>query len=154
MRIDDATCRRLLAAARHGYLATAGDDQQPRVVPVTFALVPATDEIVTAVDHKPKTTSALRRLRDVAENPRAALLVDRYDDDWSQLWWVRATGTITVERLPSDTADDTTDTDARWSAAIDVLAGKYPQYVQHRPTDAVLRLQVDRWTGWSATPIG
>jgi subtilisin family serine protease len=54
------------------------------------------DAIYSAVDHKPKRTTALRRLANVAANPRVALLVDHYDEDWTRLWWVRADGTARV----------------------------------------------------------
>ena len=59
-------------------------------MPVTFAVLG--DIIVIAIDHKPKRSMNLKRLRNIADNPRVSLLVDRYDDDWSQLWWVRADG--------------------------------------------------------------
>lgn len=139
MRLDPATCRALLASARHAHLATTGADGWPHVVPVTFALVG--EELVTAVDQKPKTTTALRRLRNVAQNPRTAVLADRYDDDWTRLWWVRADGVATVER----------DGPAR-TAALDALVGRYPQYVADRPRGPLVRVRVERWTGWSATP--
>ena len=140
MRLDEATCRARLAAARHAHLATAGADAQPRVVPVTFALV--RDEIVTAVDQKPKSTTRLRRLRDVTENPRVAVLVDAYDDDWERLWWVRAEGRAEVETDP-----DGTD---RRTEALAALAARYPQYRADPPRGPVLRIRVARWTGWAA----
>src|SRR5690606_28490375 len=93
-RLDDADCRERFAAARVARLATAGADRQPHLVPITFVLV--ADRIFTAVDHKPKATTRLRRLRNIAENAAVSLLVDRYDDDWSRLWWVRADGVATV----------------------------------------------------------
>ncbi|MGC5166403.1 TIGR03668 family PPOX class F420-dependent oxidoreductase [Luteimicrobium sp. DT211] len=139
MRLDEATCRDRLGAARHAHLATTGSDGQPRVVPVTFALVG--DELVTAVDQKPKTTTRLRRLRDIAENPRVAVLADRYDDDWARLWWVRADGVAAVE----------TEGPAR-EAALAALANRYAQYVADPPRGPVVRIRVERWTGWSASP--
>ena len=102
MRLDVDVCRSRFAAARHAYLATADGDGVPQLVPVTFVLLSAVDgtagdapadEIVFAVDHKPKTTRDLKRLRNIADNPHVAVLTDRYDDDWSRLWWVRAAGT-------------------------------------------------------------
>lgn len=109
MRLDADDSRSRFAAARHAYLATADAGGTPHLVPVTFAVlhvgasapndtsgdpgagVPTGDEVVVAVDHKPKRTRDLRRLRNLAENPRGAFLVDRYDDDWTHLWWVRVT---------------------------------------------------------------
>ena len=63
-------------------------------MPVCFALV--SDRAVSAVDHKPKRTMQLGRLRDIRETGRAVLLVDHYSDDWSQLWWIRITGPAAV----------------------------------------------------------
>lgn len=156
MRLDLDACRSRFAAARHAYLATADADGAPHLVPVTFALLsatrsatgdappdagagaPAGDEIVVAVDHKPKTTRDLKRLRNLAGNPRVAFLVDRYDDDWTHLWWVRADGTATVEHEGEHRA-----------AALDALAARYPQYREHRPDGPLIRVRVTRWSGWA-----
>ena len=89
-RLDPADARDRFAAARVARLATAGADGVPHLVPVTFAVVrdapgadAAPDVITVAVDHKPKTTTALRRLANIAENPAVCLLVDAYDEDWT-----------------------------------------------------------------------
>ena len=142
MRLDADECRRRLNAARHGYLATADGDGVPHAVPVTFALLASggAEEIVTAVDHKPKTTTALKRLRNLAANRRVAVLVDSYDDDWSRLWWVRADGVATVGGSV-----------AARERALDALAAKYPQYREHRPDGPVIRVHVERWSGWASS---
>ena len=67
------------AGARVARLATTGSDGQPHLVPITFAV--DGDLICTAVDYKPKTTPNLRRLRNIQQNPRVALLADHYADD-------------------------------------------------------------------------
>ncbi|MFD6447410.1 TIGR03668 family PPOX class F420-dependent oxidoreductase [Promicromonospora sp. NPDC060204] len=147
MRLDADVCRSRFAAARHAYLATADADGVPQLVPVTFALVSTTegpvpaaadDEIVVAVDHKPKTTRDLKRLRNITENPHVAVLADRYDDDWAHLWWVRADGVAAVEHdgAPRETA-------------LDALAARYPQYRERRPDGPVIRVRVTRWSGWA-----
>lgn len=59
-------------------------------MPVTFAVLD--DVLYFAVDHKPKSTQNLRRLRNIQENSAVTVLVDHYDDDWSTLWWARADG--------------------------------------------------------------
>lgn len=138
MQLDAGTCRTRFATARSAHLATTGADLAPHVVPVTFALMG--DEVVIAVDHKPKTTVNLQRLRNLAQNPRAALLVDRYDDDWANLWWVRADGIATVEHDGPGHAE-----------AIDALAARYPQYLADRPHGPVIRVRVERWSGWAFT---
>jgi PPOX class probable F420-dependent enzyme len=127
---DDAAWARL-AAARVGRLATSA----PRIVPVTFAVVG--EAIVHAVDHKPKATRELARVEDLRRDPRASLLVDHYDDeDWSQLWWVRADGTARVLDV------------AEASEAVDALVEKYPQYAERRPGGPVVVLDVQRISRW------
>ncbi|HEX4010622.1 MAG TPA: TIGR03668 family PPOX class F420-dependent oxidoreductase [Solirubrobacteraceae bacterium] len=133
MTRDEARAR--FAAARVARLATAGSDGRPHIVPVVFAL--DGDCVYSAVDAKPKRTTALRRLANVTENPAVALLVDHYEDDWDALWWVRADGRGRV--LASSAGE------ARRAVAL--LAARYPQ---QRATGAVLAVDVDRWSGWSA----
>src|SRR5690348_8190323 len=86
--------RRRFAGQRVARLATADPAGRPHLVPVVFAVLGPT--IYTAVDAKPKRHTALRRLANVAANPRVALLADHYEDDWDALWWVRADGTARV----------------------------------------------------------
>ncbi|GIF51692.1 PPOX class probable F420-dependent enzyme [Asanoa ferruginea] len=130
-----AEARGRFTAARVAYLATVSAEGQPHQVPVTFAI--AGDVVYTAVDAKPKRTTALRRLANVAANPRVSLLVDHYDDDWSQLWWVRADGVARI--LPGSSAS------AGRAAAL--LGDRYPSFALRGD---VLAVDVARWTGWSA----
>jgi PPOX class probable F420-dependent enzyme len=117
-------------------LATTDADGSPHLVPVVFALVGET--VWTAVDAKPKTTTALRRLDNVRAHPAVSLLVDHYADDWATLWWVRADGVATV--LDVDEG----------RAGLDALTAKYPQYQNNPPPGPVLRVDVTRWVSWSA----
>jgi len=98
--VSPEQARERFAAARVARLATADRDGRPHIVPIVFAL--DGDRIYSAVDQKPKRTTALRRLANVAANPNVSLLVDDYDDDWDRLWWVRADGRATVLDPPSD----------------------------------------------------
>ena len=82
------------AAAKVARLATVTPDGPPHLVPIVFAVAEST--VYTAVDGKPKTSQRLRRLANIEANPRVSILVDHYDDDWSQLWWVRADGIATI----------------------------------------------------------
>lgn len=152
--MDPAQARARFAAARVARLATVGEDDLPHLVPVTFALDSGTghrhgpgadtgtadppDDLVSAVDSKPKRTTALRRLRNIAAHPAVSLLVDHYDDtDWTRLWWVRADGLATV-----------TDTDPAAAAA---LSAKYPQYHHEPPRGPFIRITVTTWRGWAAS---
>ena len=138
--MDELEARRRFAGARIARLATADAQGQPHVVPLVLVL--QGDTVYSAVDGKPKRHKALRRLANVRLNPRVALLVDHYDDDWTALWWVRADGAARV--LPPD--------DPEAARAVHLLAAKYPQYVAAPPTGEVLAVAVDRWVSWSATP--
>jgi PPOX class probable F420-dependent enzyme len=130
--------RERFAAARVARLATADAGGRPHLVPVVFAV--DEDRIYTVVDAKPKRTTSLRRLANVTENPRVALLVDHYDDaDWDALWWARADGRGRV-------LDPAQEEEAR--RAVHLLRGRYPQ---QRAAGAVLAVDVQRWSGWSAS---
>ncbi|WP_155370189.1 TIGR03668 family PPOX class F420-dependent oxidoreductase [Catellatospora vulcania] len=133
-----STARQRFASARVARLATVGPSGAPHLVPVVFAL--AGDTVYSAVDRKPKRTLALRRLANVAADPRVCLLADHYADDWSALWWVRADGTARI--LAADESEATT--------ALSLLAERYPQYVAQPPPGPVLAVDVTRWTEWSA----
>ena len=127
-----------LAVARVGRLATAGADGRPLVVPVCYAL--EGDRIYSAVDAKPKRTRELRRLRNIAANPRVSLVVDEYDEDWTRLRYVIVEGT----------ADVLTGGD-EFSRAVDRLVAKYPQYralTLPRDSGAVIRIVPDRVVSW------
>ena len=131
--------RRRFSESRVARLATADAAGVPHIVPVVFAL--DGDEIFIAVDRKPKRTTALKRLANVRENPRVALLADGYDDrDWYALWWVRADG---VGRVVAPGSPD-----ARRAVAL--LAARYRQHVEAPPEGPVLVVAVHRWSGWSA----
>jgi PPOX class probable F420-dependent enzyme len=134
---DEARSR--LATARVARLATIGAQGAPHLVPITFAAVG--DRIVTAVDHKPKRTTDLSRLRNLRARPRVCVLADHYEDRWERLWWVRADG---VARI-IDAGDDA----GEHAAALDLLAARYPQYRLHRPAGAVISVSVERWSGWA-----
>lgn len=136
MRLDSRTCRERFAAARVARLATAGVDGRPHIVPITFAFY--SDVLITAVDQKPKLSTRLRRLRNIAENPQVSLLTDHYSDDWSELWWVRADGAARVLE------DERT---RRRAGAL--LAAKYEQYRDVPPAGPVIEINIRSWAGWA-----
>jgi PPOX class probable F420-dependent enzyme len=134
-----AEARGLFAAARVARLATADAACRPHLVPIVFAV--EGDVVFSAVDAKPKRTVALRRLENVRQNPRVALLADHYDDaDWDALWWVRADGVAQV--LEGEAPE------ARSGVAL--LAERYAQYRAMPPRGPVLAIAVERWSGWRA----
>jgi PPOX class probable F420-dependent enzyme len=130
--------RERFASARVARLATVGEDGRPHLVPIVYAL--DGERIYHAVDHKPKRTTALRRLHNIERDPRVSVLVDHYSDDWSELWWARADG---VARVLDPGCDE-----AR--AAIELLSERYGQYRDTPPRGPVVAIDVARWTGWRA----
>jgi PPOX class probable F420-dependent enzyme len=133
--VNTTEARERFAAARVARLATVGADGVPHLVPLVFAVLDD-DTLVTAVDHKPKRTLALKRLANIAANPAVTLLVDDYAEDWDALWWVRADGRA---RVVQD-----------FPAGLDALVSKYPQYRDRRFGGPVIVVAVERWSGWSA----
>jgi PPOX class probable F420-dependent enzyme len=124
------------AGARVARLATTSAEG-PRLVPVTFAWHRGT--AVWAVDTvKPKRHRRLRRLDDLAADPRVALLADHYAEDWAELWWVELRGTAAT--LEGEAA----------AAALDALAARYPAYRAERPPGPVVAVTPRRWAWWSA----
>ncbi|MEC3914747.1 TIGR03668 family PPOX class F420-dependent oxidoreductase [Nocardia sp. CDC160] len=140
MRLDKATALSRFRAARVARLATADDAGQPHLVPVTFAVSPTDTPLyaVIAIDHKPKTTSNLRRLRNIESNPLVCLLADEYDDDWTRLWWTRLDGRAEILTAPEDLATPLT-----W------LSAKYAQYRAEPPAGPVIRIEVASVRGWA-----
>ena len=108
------------------------------MVPFVFAL--DGDTLVSAVDDKPKRTTSLKRLANIADNPLVAALVDEYSEDWDLLWWARADGSARL--LDSDSSDA--------DRALDRLVTRYTQYQRRRPSGPVMVIEVHRWSGWSA----
>ena len=137
MRLDAAAMRARVAGARSAHLATVAAEGQPHLVPITFVV--DADHLWTAVDHKPKSTRDLRRLRNIAANPKVSVLVDHYDDDWSRLWWVRLDG---VARVLTG--------DARPGHAVELLRGRYPQYRETPPAGPLIEVAIHTWRGWAA----
>jgi PPOX class probable F420-dependent enzyme len=124
--------------ARVARLGTIGAAGRPQLVPCCFAL----DGLVaySAVDDKPKRTARLQRLTNVAAHPVATLLVDQYDEDWTALWWITASGPARVVSEGINEHD----------RAVALLLAKYAQYLDHRLDGPVLAVALERWRTWSA----
>jgi PPOX class probable F420-dependent enzyme len=135
--VDEREARRRFAESPVARLATVRPDGAPHLVPVVFAL--DGDTLYSAVDAKPKRTHRLQRLTNLRVEPRCALLVDSYDDDWSRLWWVRADGAAIV-----------VDTRESSHPGLLALATRHHHYRAEPPAGPLLVVTIERWTGWSA----
>jgi PPOX class probable F420-dependent enzyme len=133
--------RELLAAARVAHLATADQYARPHAVPVVFVLHEGI--LYTPLDRKPKRDDdwhALRRVRNIETNGRVAIVVDRYDEDWSRLAWVMLEGTATI-----------LETGEERDVAATLLREKYAQYetlsLDGRP---IVRVEIEHASEWSS----
>jgi PPOX class probable F420-dependent enzyme len=135
--LDEAT-RSFLDRQRVAHLATASREGTPHVVPICFARVDGT--LYVAIDQKPKRRSPteLKRVRNIVENGRAAIVADVYDEDWSRLAFVLVSGTARLV----EAGDECT-------RALAALRAKYAQYrtmaLEGRPVIAVQAEHVTRW---------
>jgi PPOX class probable F420-dependent enzyme len=130
--------RGFLMARRVGHLATADARGNPHVVPVCFAI--AGDSLYITIDEKPKRTVArpLKRLRNMMDNPSAAFVADRYDEDWTRLGWVMLRGR--AEILADGPEHD---------SAQELLRERYPQYRAMQLAELpVIALRIEQVTGW------
>jgi len=126
-----------VAESRIARLATTDADGRPHLVPIVFAL--AGETLYSAVDAKPKRSRTLRRIENARERSEVTVLVDRYDEDWSKLWWVRLRGRARV-----------LDGGGEAEMALALLREKYAQYRNAPPGLPVLAIDLEDWRGWDA----
>jgi PPOX class probable F420-dependent enzyme len=128
---------RFLAARRVGHLATADARATPHLVPVCFVV--SDGALYITIDQKPKgDPKALRRLKNIIENPRAAFVADRWDENWSRLGWVmlRGPAEILAEGAEHDRAQA-------------LLRQRYPQYrAMELDGLPVIAIRIARVTSW------
>ena len=149
--LTDAQLARL-SAAPVGHLATADADGRPHIVPFCFACDGDGRRIYSPLDAKPKRgpLTRLRRVRNILANPQVSVLVDHYEDDWRNLWYILIQGRaelLSPGLSPGDDADAAAADEH--AAAIALLRAKYPQY-RTMPIDAnpVIKITPQRATGW------
>jgi PPOX class probable F420-dependent enzyme len=136
---------RFLASRRVGHLATADVRAAPHLVPVCFVV--SESALYITIDQKPKgDIRALKRLRNIVENPIAAFVADRWDEDWTRLGWVMLRG-------PAEILAD----GAEHDRAQALLRSRYPQYRGMVLDDLpVIAIRIERATSWgdlSVEPI-
>jgi PPOX class probable F420-dependent enzyme len=135
-----------LVAARRAILATTAPGGRPRTVPICFivdAADPARVRLLTPLDDKPKAVDdkrALARVRDIRARPDVSVLVERWDEDWSRLAWLRLDGRATLLD-PGDVPSD----------AVGRLREKYPQYAAHvLDSSPMIAIDIERAKSWGA----
>ena len=128
---------RFLASRRVGHLATADARATPHLMPVCFVV--SEGALYITIDQKPKgDPRALKRLRNILENPVAAFVADRWDEDWTRLGWVMLRGRAEI------LADG-----AEHDRAQALLRSRYPQYQRMELADLpVIVIRIERMTSW------
>lgn len=139
--------RAFLDGARRAVLATIAPDGRPRLVPICFVLDPARPVLYTPLDEKPKAVADiadLARVRDVLADARVSVLVDRWDEDWDRLAWVRCLGTASLVEPAAEAANER-------NPVIASLRHRYPQYAGHRLEGLpIIRIVIGQTTSWGA----
>ena len=131
------TQRRFVQSRQVGHLATADAAGAPYLVPVCFGLAEAA--LYITIDEKPKRRGVpLKRVRNILENPNAAFIVDRYDEDWARLGWVMLRG-------PADILDRGDEHDRAQA----LIVARYPQLRTMTIADLpVIALRIAQVTSW------
>jgi PPOX class probable F420-dependent enzyme len=134
---------RFLDSRRVGHLATADAQGAPHLVPVCFVV--SEGALYITIDQKPKgDPRGLKRLKNIIENPVAAFVADRYDEDWARLGWVmlRGPAQILVDGAEHDRAQA-------------LLRLRYRQYRGMVLDDLpVIALRIERVTSWGNLSVG
>lgn len=141
-QLSQPALREFLIAERVARMATAGKSGEPHVIPICFWFDGA--RFYFAIDEKPKHRSglALKRMRNIAENPRVAIIVDHYEDDWSHLAYVMIRGTAQV-----------VDDNEEYMLALRNLRDKYRPYraMPLSPDrNPIVRITPDRVNAWGS----
>lgn len=137
MRLDVEDCRLRAGSVPFAVLATRNRHGATDLVPITFAWAEVPDVLVTAVDHKPKSTKRLARLANIEAQPDVTVLFDHRDPvDWDRLWWVRGRGRATVQPPGHRVA---------------LLVARYAQYRERIPDGPIIEVTMYEWQGWAAS---
>jgi PPOX class probable F420-dependent enzyme len=138
--------RAFTEAARRAVLTTIAPDGRPRPVPICFALDPRRPILYTPLDDKPKSTDdplRLARVTDILADPRVVVLVDRWDEDWSRLAWVRILGEASLLQHASDSTEH--------ADVVAALRARYPQYASHHlESRPIIRITIQHTMSWGA----
>ena len=142
MLTDDE--RALLDSAPRAILVTIAPDGRPRPVPICYVVDAEAALIYSPIDDKPKRVDdplALARVRDIGADARVAVLVDRWDEDWTRLAWLRGDGRASVVEPGAP----------EHAGIVAALRARYPQYATHRLEERpIIRMTLDRSRSWGA----
>jgi len=134
----------LISSAKIGHLATASSSLQPYLTPVVFVI--EQESIFIPLDDKPKTTTIkqLKRVKNITENPRVSFLVDHYEEDWKNLWFVMLNGDATL--LYQKGKHQTTNEELIRIRSM--LVEKYTQYTKIGISNLYIKISIDKTVYW------
>ena len=133
---------RILDTAPVACLAQKDLDSGPQALPFVFSRV--RHSLWSPIDGKPKKRPQLSRLEWVVADPQVLVLVDHYEDDWTQLWWLKLSGRASIVH----------ESEPDWREAVDGLASKYPQYEQtpmFAGVPTMVRIEILHWKSWASS---
>jgi PPOX class probable F420-dependent enzyme len=134
--VDEDQLRRRVAEARVARVGTVDEQGRAHLVPIVFVV--DGDRLYSATDDGPR---PVKRLRNLARDPRVTVLVDAYDEDWSTVWWVRLRGR---GRAVEDAAERANARRLLWE--------KYPQFggaPAAGTAGPVMAVDIEQWSGWA-----
>jgi PPOX class probable F420-dependent enzyme len=140
MKIDPQEMRFRLVEGRVARLGTVAPDGRPHLVPCVFVL--DADTIYTPIDHKPKRTRRLQRLKNLEAYPAATMLVDEYSEKWEECWWVRLRGRARI----LEGGDE-------FERARELLVARYQQYTDPAQIHPIIAIDIDEWVGWQGKDV-
>ena len=108
----------------------------PHAVPVVFAVVG--EEILSPIDHKPKSGHKLARVKNLERDPRVTLLVDLWDEDWSKLAWIMVRGQAKIDESPA-------------MELMRAINSRYEQYWKDEVHDALIHIRPTNLLWWTYT---
>ncbi|MGH9767976.1 MAG: TIGR03668 family PPOX class F420-dependent oxidoreductase [Blastocatellia bacterium] len=133
--------RTFISEQRVARLATVDAIGQPAVIPIVYAFDGAA--LFTPLDAKPKRVAAaqIQRVRNIQANPRVAVIIDSYSEDWRRLAWVHVRGQARIITGGNE-----------YAAGITLLCAKYPQY-ERMPLAGCLLIVIEptRIRSWRAS---
>jgi PPOX class probable F420-dependent enzyme len=125
----------VVATSRRAVLSTVDRRGRPHSVPVVFAIFE--ESIVTPIDRKPKTTKALGRRKNIGSNPQAALLCDRWSEEWTELAWVMIRGSASEQEAE------------RSEREVEAIVARHPRYRDVLQGSDIIRIVPERISWWS-----
>ena len=140
---------KLITSARIGHLSTASSTLQPYVTPVVFIV--QKNNIFVPLDNKPKTKNVkqLKRVKNIEENPKVSFLVDHYEEDWTNLWFVMIIGNAMLVEMNGKTQE----LRKEFRKIHSMFLKKYSQYTKFSIGNIYIKIRIDKTIYWKYNQI-